>query len=176
MDLFETIEVRQSIRRFRNVPVELEQLTQILKAAIRAPSAGNLQAYRVFLVKGSAVRQILARAAGNQGCVAEAPVVLVFCADPARSAVKFGARGQQHLCLQDATIACAYAQLAATALELASVWIGAVVEPEAVKEALRLEEGLWPVALLPLGYPAEQPARNLRRTLAELVQELPSEA
>ena len=171
MEFFETVWARRSIRKFQQTVVEAEKLTRILEAANRAPSAGNVQAYRVFVVTQPSLRQRLARAAGNQPCVAEAPVVLVFCADPARSAAIWGAKGEQLLCIQDATIACAYAQLAATALGLASLWLGAVIEPEAIKEALGLTEDLWPIVVLPLGYPAESPTQKPRRDLRELVRQ-----
>lgn len=51
----------------------------------------------------------------NRGFIAEAPVCLVFCADPARSAATFGERGARLYAVQDATIAAAYAQLAIVA-------------------------------------------------------------
>lgn len=172
MEFFETVQTRQSIRKFQATPVEAEKLTRILDAANRAPSAGNLQAYRIFVVTHPLLRQRLARAAGNQPCVAEAPVVLIVCAEPGRSAAVWGAKGEQLLCIQDATIACAYLQLAATALGLASVWFGAVIESEAIRESLGLTEDLWPLVVLPLGYPAEQPARTPRRALQDVVSEV----
>ena len=171
-DFFEVIRQRRSIRRFGSTSIAEAPLTQILEAANRAPSAGNAQAYRIFIVKQAALRQRLARAAGNQTCVAEAPVVLVFCADPARSTAMWGAKGAQLLCVQDTTVACAYAQLAATALGLASVWLGAVIEAEAIREILGLPEDLWPLIVLPVGYPAEAPALRNRRLLSDLVQEI----
>ena len=82
-DFFDVVRRRRSIRKFRPDPVSDGLLTQVLEAANQAPSAGNAQAYRIFVVKQYAVRQRLSRAAGNQSCVASAPVVLVFCADPA---------------------------------------------------------------------------------------------
>lgn len=172
MEFFEVVQKRQSIRKFKATPVEADKLSRILKAANRAPSAGNLQAYQIFVVKDPALKARLDAAAGNQGSVKEAPIVLIFCASPERSATRYGSRGEELYCVQDATIACAYAQLAATALGLASVWIGAVFEPETVKEALGITEDLWPIALLPLGYPAEETPRTPRRTLEDLVREL----
>jgi nitroreductase len=70
----------------------------------------------------------LTRAALDQASIAQAPLALVFCAQPERSAQKCGQRGRTLFSVQDATIACAYAQLAATALGLASAWIGAFDE------------------------------------------------
>ena len=116
------------------------------------------------------VRLALARACGDQPYVAQAPIVCVFCADPARSAVSQGARGASLYCIQDATIACAYAQLAATALGLGSVWVGSIFEPESIRDTLGLRAEERPVALLPLGYPAETPRPTSRRLLRDLVR------
>ena len=172
MQFFDVVRRRRSVRRFTSRRVTKVQVRQILEAANRAPSAGNLQAYQVYVVSDPVVRRRLDAASGSQGPVAQATVVLVFCAAPRRSAVRYGAKGEQLFCIQDATVACAYAQLAATALGLASVWIGAVQEPEVVREALHLDGDLWPAAFLPIGYAAESPARTPRRALRELVREL----
>ena len=172
MEFFDAIERRQSIRQFEPTAVEWDKLMQVLGAANRAPSAGNLQAYRIFVMREPWERQVLARAAGDQRHVAEAPLALVFCVDPARSAARYGARGEQLYCIQDATIACAYAQLAAASLELASVWIGTILEPEVVRASLGITEDLWPIALLLIGYPAEAPIRPPRRDLQDLVSGL----
>jgi nitroreductase len=170
-DFFEAVHQRRSIHRFRATPIPQALLTRILEAAARAPSAGNAQAYRIVVVTHPERRQRVARAAGHHKGVAEAPVILVFCADPARSMAMWGAKGEQLLCVQDTTVACAYAQLAAAALGLASVWLGAVIEPEAIREALGLTEDVWPLIVLPLGYAAEAPPPRPRRPLSELVRE-----
>jgi nitroreductase len=81
--------------------------------------------------------------------------VLVFCAAPDRAA-KYGERGRTLYALQDATIAVVHAQLTATALGLATCWVGAFDEA-AVVQSLQLPSGLRPVVLLPVGYPAEAP-------------------
>ena len=173
MQFFDVVRARRSIRQFPSRPVSGSLVRRILEAANRAPSAGNLQAYQVYTVWDPKLRQRLDAASGSQGPVAQAPVALVFCALPGRSAARYGTKGEQLFCVQDATIACAYAQLAATALGLASVWIGAVQEPEVVREALQLDGDLWPVAFLPIGHPAASPERTTRRGLRELVRELP---
>ncbi|MBI3321461.1 MAG: nitroreductase family protein [Candidatus Omnitrophica bacterium] len=171
-DFFEVVRRRHSVRRFTAQPVPEAQIQQVLAAANRAPSAGNLQAYQIYVVRDPRTRRRLDAASGSQGPVEEASVVLVFCAVPGRSAVKYGARGEQLFCIQDATVACAYAQLAVAALGLASVWIGAVQEPEVVKEALQLDEDVWPVAFLPIGHPAEAPPPRPRRAITDLVREI----
>ncbi len=174
MDFFETIQKRQSVRKFSPHPVEEEKLRRILEAANRAPSAGNLQAYEIFVVTSPEIKKKLSVAVGNQPCVTEAPVVLVFCAHPKLSAVRYGSRGEQLYCIQDATIACSYAQLGCTALGLASVWIGALMEPEMIRDLFPLEQEQWPVVMLPVGYAAEKPEPMPRRPLSDLVRRVNS--
>jgi nitroreductase len=171
MEFFEVLKQRHSIRAFAPTPVEQEKLQKILEAANLAPSAGNLQAYEIYLVRKKPQRVALARAAWDQEFVAQAPVVLVFLAHPARASRQYGQRGAKLYALQDATIACAFAMLAATALGLATVWVGAF-DDNAVARVVGVPEGLLPVAILPIGYAAEQPEPTSRRQLQELVHEL----
>lgn len=172
MTLFETIQTRQSIREFQDRAVEEDKLQAILSAANHAPSAGNCQACQIMLVRDRPLRNALAEAALGQEFVARAPVVLVFCAALAR-ATKYGERGRSLYALQDASVAAAYAQLAATAEGLGTCWVGAFDE-RVVVQGLQLNPNLRPIVLLPLGYSATTPPPTPRRPLAELVQELRS--
>ncbi|MEN8173939.1 MAG: nitroreductase family protein, partial [Chloroflexota bacterium] len=116
-------------------------------------------------------RAELADAALGQEFVAQAPVVLVFCAHAERSSKKYGLRGTDLYCLQDATIACTFAMLAATALDLASVWVGAFRE-STVRHIIRAPQQHQPVAILPIGYPAEEASIRPRRELSTLIHRL----
>jgi nitroreductase len=89
-------------------------------------------------------------------------------ADQAQSQDKYGQRGRDLYSIQDATIACLYAHLATADAGLGSSWIGAFSHEE-VSAALGLPEHLLPVALLPLGFPAEAPAPTPRKTICELL-------
>lgn len=171
MEFFDLIRARRSVRAYAPQPVEEDKLQQILTAANLAPSAGNLQAYEIYLVRDRQVRVELARASLEQWFISEAPVALVFCAHPDRSARKYGRRGARLYALQDATIACTFAMLAAAELGLATVWVGAF-DDESVRCAIRAPEAHQPVAILPIGYPAEQPGPTPRRSVAELVHEI----
>jgi nitroreductase len=170
MDYFELIQARRSIRAYQPRPVEEDKLTRILEAARRSPSAGNLQAYMIVIVRDAATRKALSRAALNQDFLAQAPVVLAFFADQQRAATKYHKRGVELYSLQDATIACAYAQLAAAQLGLGTVWVGAF-DDAAVRCVLKTQADWRPMALLPIGYPAETPASTSRRPLDELAKE-----
>ena len=171
MEFFEVIKQRHSIRAFAAKPVEPEKLQKILETADWAPSAGDLQAYEIYRVTQPTHRHALVHAAGEQEFVAAAPVSLVFCAHAARSTPKYGQRGARLYAVQDATIACTFAMLAATALGLATVWVGAF-DDDAVGRVIGTPEGVTPVAILPIGYAAETPQLTGRRRLDELVHEV----
>ena len=157
---FSVLDERRSIRAYKKRDVEKEKLDKILAAANSAPSAGNLQAYEIVVVKNKENKEAIADAAFGQDFIAQAPFVLVFCANQERSAVRYGARGRDLYSIQDATIAASYAQLASTALGLGSVWIGAFDE-FAVKKIISADK---PIAIIPIGYPDEKAEETKRRS------------
>lgn len=168
MEFFEVLKSRRSVRLYKDKDVEEEKLHKILWAANSAPSAGNLQAYEIVVVKDRRKREALSIAALRQDFIAQAPVVLVFLINPARTKWRYGLRGIHLYCIQDATIAASYAQLAATALGLGSVWVGAF-DSSKVSEIVGARGELTPVAILAIGYPAEKPTPTPRRSLRDLV-------
>ena len=169
MDFFDVIERRQSIRAYAANEIEQAKVERILTALCLAPSAGNLQAFLVVLVREQERKKRLDEAAYGRGFLTQAPIVLAFLADQHRSETKYGTRGTTLFSIQDATIAAAYAQLTATALGIASCWVGAFDEAR-VGTILGAPAHLRPVALMPLGYPAEAPERRHRRPLSELMR------
>jgi len=171
-DFFETVRHRHSIRKYRSDrPVEQEKLHAVLEMACAAPSAGDLQSYRILVITDAAQRQQLGEIADNQAFIAEAPVALLFCSDPKRAGQKYGERGEQLYALQDATIAASYAQLAVVAAGLGSTWVG-YFDDARLKQTFNLEPGLEPVAVLSIGYPAELPEETPRRPINEVVTHL----
>lgn len=169
-DFFETVRHRHSVRHYQtDMPIEAEKLHAILETACAAPSAGDLQAYRIVTVRNPALREALGQAANGQAFIAEAPVVLVFCTDAERSAMEYGERGRSLYAIQDTTIAAAYAQLASVAAGLASAWVGSFDEAE-VARLLGLDSQIKPIALLCLGYAAELPDETPRRRLSDVVE------
>ncbi|HET19493.1 MAG TPA: nitroreductase [Chromatiales bacterium] len=171
-DLFETVRHRHSVRHFQaDMPVGREKLNAVLEIACAAPSAGGLQAYRIVAIESAEARRQLAHAAHDQACLAEAPLTLAFVTQPARSEQTYGARGRELYAIQDATIAAAYAQLAAVAAGLACGWVGSFDE-EAVCGVIGCGADERPVALIPIGYPAELPQETPRRPLGDMVRTL----
>jgi len=168
MEFFDVVKERHSIRAYNAEPIEPEKLQQILEAINRAPSAGNLQAYEVYLICDANRKTALAKAAYDQEFLIQPPMVFVFCAHADRSADKYEKRGIELYCVQDATIACTFAMLAAAALGLSTVWVGAFDEDE-VRRAIGGPQDHRPVAILPVGYPAESPQTRSRRSLNDIV-------
>lgn len=172
MELFEAYRHRYSVRAFQTAPVSEQAVTAILEAANSAPSAGNLQAYEIVIVRDTERKRELAKVSWEQYFLAEAPVVLVFCANPDRNRAKYGVRGAELYCVQDASVACAYAQLAATALGLGTCWIGAFAEAD-VHRIIKAPAAWQPVAILPIGVPADAAKPRNRRALTDLVHPEP---
>lgn len=168
MELFEAIRKRQSVRNYLAKHVEEEILVKILEAANQAPSAGDSQGYEIVAVDDSFLLSQMWKALSDQSFPKPAPLALVFCANEERSGAKYGARGKDLYSVQDATIAAAYAQLAATGLGLHTVWVGAFDEEE-VRKTIEAPAHIRPVAIIPLGYSEQQPAPTSRRALSDLV-------
>lgn len=171
MDVWQAIESRSSVREYDSRrDVSEDDLLRLLGAAIRAPSAGNLQPWRFFVVRDRQVKLALARAAADQEFVAQAPVAIVVCAEPDRSARRYGRRGTELYCLLDCAAATQNLLLAAAALGLGSCWVGAFSE-SGVRSAVRIPSTLRPVAIVPIGWPRGEPEeRTSRRSLDQVVE------
>jgi len=96
---------------------------------------------------------------------------MIFCVEPKRCSVEYGSRGEELFCVQDATIACTYSQLAAHSLGLSSVWIGSFDE-EKVSHVLNLETYLKPIAILPIGFSNETPEIATRRPIDKIIHKI----
>lgn len=169
MDFFDVVAARRSVRAFKKRAVEKEDLAKILESINSAPSAGNLQSYEIIVVKDSKRKLALAEASFGQKFIAEAPVVIAIFANMKR-AEYYKDRGRELYCINDASIAATYAQLAATALGLSTVWVGKFDDSK-VSKILDAPEFTKPVALLPLGYADEKPRKTKRRNIKDIVHE-----
>lgn len=167
-DLLTLIKKRYSVRRFKPDPVPPEIIAGLLEAARWAPSAGNLQPWFFYVVTRQKEKEMLAAAALNQRFVAQAPVCIVVCAEPDRSARVYGDRGRHLYCYQDTAAAAQNILLAATGYGLGTCWVGAFKEEE-VRRSLAMPAGRVPVALIPAGYPADDSVhRPGRREVSEI--------
>ncbi len=168
MDVFEAIKSRRSVRAFKKQTISSDEITKLIDAARWAPSAGNIQPWKFVIVEDPKIKHELSAAASDQTFIEEAPVVIVVCADQAQSAKGYGSRGANLYCLQDTAAATQNVLLAAHAMGLATCWVGAFQEEEA-RKVLNTPSGLRPVAIIPVGHPAEKPPARSRKPLGEII-------
>jgi len=166
MDVFEIIRQRYSCRRYLPKAVEEEKLRQVLDAARLAPSASNRQEWRLVVVTDRAKREQLMAAASNQTFVGDAAVVIACCAETDGHVMRCGEK-----CYPiDVAIAIDHMTLAATALGLATCWVGAF-DAAATRKILGIPDSIPVVQLLALGYPADAPpAQKPRLALEKIVK------
>ncbi len=170
LDIMEAIKRRRSVRRFKSDPVKEEDLQKILDAARWAPSAGNMQPLELIIIKDEEVKQRLAIAALGQPFIAEAPVVIVVCANVPRTTRRYGHRGARLYVVQDTAAAAQNIHLAALSLGYSTCWVGAF-DDEEVARVIEAPESVRPMAIIPLGRPAEKPSLPSRLPLDEIVHE-----
>jgi len=181
MEVFEAIRTRRSVRRFTDKGIEREKLASILEAARQAPSWANLQCWRFVVVEDPETREKLSDLSyvesffGPRGYksnpsrkgIAEAPVVIVACADPDQSGVLW----KQSYYMTDIGIAAQNLMLAARALGLGTVFVG-VFNEEGVRDLLNIPTHVRVVGIFPVGYPLEEKTEGpARKPIDEIVFE-----
>ena len=166
---------RKSIRAYEEREIEAEVRAEILKATLRAPTAGNLMLYLILDVTDQTIKDKLAVTCDNQPFIARAPMVWIFLADYQRWYDYFLASGVDELCQQkdismikpeegdlflacsDALIAAQNAVIAAESFGIGSCYIGDITERyEVHKEMLNLPQYVFPICMLVFGYPTQQ--------------------
>ncbi|MEM1526633.1 MAG: nitroreductase family protein [Ignisphaera sp.] len=164
MEVLEAIRTRRSIRLFADKPVEEEKLRLVLEAARLAPSAGNRQPWRFIVVSDPSTREEIkhikekyrpkpkpeSKLPPRRSPLETAPIIIVGCGVPSESFP-----GTEFWRI-DVTIALQNLVLAAHSLGLGTCWIGVHHEEEELKKILGIPEDARIVAMVALGYPAEE--------------------
>ena len=159
---------RRSIRKYAEQEVSQEQIEAMLKAAYWAPRVN--ERWEFIVVRDQQTKKELSRRDCPKGDittqphVAHAPVDIVVCID-LRGASE---RDRELYAMQEASAAIQNMLLTAYEQGLGSCWNGSF-DDERVKEALNLPEGMKPVAIVSLGYPAEAGKGIRRRRLKDVV-------
>ena len=146
---FELATERYSVRSFSTQTIETEKITQILEAGRVAPTACNNQPQRIKLITSS---EDLAKVDECTPCRFNAPAVLLVCYE--KSACwnrQFDGASSGEV---DASIVTTHMMLAAQDLGLGSCWV-MYFDPVKARELFGLSDKIVPVAMLPLGYPAQ---------------------
>lgn len=175
---------RKSVRVFTDQPITPTEKQLILEAATQAPTPGNQQLYTILDITDQAIKEKLVSSCDDQPFIAEAQLVLVFCADCLKWYNAFlsagcGPRdpgvGDLMLAVSDANIAAQNAVVAAQSMGIGSCYIGDIMENyELQKEILQIPRYVFPCAMLVFGYPTEQQLRRekpKRAALSHIVHE-----
>ncbi len=153
MDTLEAIHTRRSIREYQDKPVPEELVTEILKAAMAAPSARNQQSWEFIVITDAEVRGKIPTVSPFAQMIVNAPLGILVCGNlkietaPGYWVVDCSAATQNLL-------------LAAHSLGLGAVWTGVYPREErmdGLTELLNLPEHIMPHSLVVIGYPAQQP-------------------
>ena len=175
------IKQRRTIRKYTQQPVSNELLNRLIEEASRTQTMGNLQLYSVIVTRSQAMKEVLAPAHFCQPMVTQAPVVMTICADFRRTT---------DWCLQRqadpgydnplsfinaATDALLFTQTFCCLAEeegLGLCFLGTTVyQPQAIIDALKLPELVFPVATLTVGWPDEQPNQPDRLPLQAILHQ-----
>ncbi len=169
-DILTALHARRSVRAYLDRPISDADKKAILLAACAAPTAGNQQLYTILDITDQALKDALAESCDHQSFIAQAPMVLVFCADcrkwydayaEAGLSPRTPGAGDLLLAVTDAAIAAQNAVTAAESLGIGSCYIGDILEQyETHRELLCLPEYVVPSVMLVFGYPTEQQKRR----------------
>lgn len=157
MDVLEAIRTSRPCGEFSSRPVAPETLKKILGAARLAPSQQNLQPWRFVVVRDDEQKRLLAQATPRGRLLAEAPAVIVAFSVEEDIPMTIG--GFISAYPLDVAVAIDHLQLAATAEGLGTAWI-VEFNDEKVRSVLHVPEGIHPLAIIPVGYPAEQNGKS----------------
>jgi nitroreductase len=159
------IRQRRSIRKFTPQIPAKQEIEQILEAARWAPSGQNNQPWKFMVIEDTKTREGLSQFTSYKRIVSGAPISIVVCLDSAisynrdKDLMAIGAAIQNMLL-------CAYSR------GLGSCWLGEIIKrKERVSQYLDLASNLEIMAVVTIGYPAENPAEVTRRFLKEFLIE-----
>lgn len=177
----ETLLTRKTIRKYSGREVTDSELDQILKAAIRTSTTGNMQVYSIVVTRDQSMKERLAPAHFNQKMVTEAPVMLTFCADFNRFNKWCRQRDAEPgydnflsfmTASIDAILAAQTACIAAESIGMGICYLGTTTYmADKLIDILNLPAGVVPVTAITLGWPAEDPDQVDRLPLEAVVHD-----
>ncbi|NOY89088.1 MAG: NADPH-dependent oxidoreductase [FCB group bacterium] len=166
-DILKFLNSHASVRKFTDRPITVEDEETIIKTAQRSPTSSNLQVYSIIGIRNQETKEEFAVLSGNQDHIKQCPLFLIFCADLHRLALINKKKGYPFhgeytemfiIATVDCTLVAGRALMAAQALGLGGVMVGAIHnDPEKVSRLLALPEFVFPVMGMSLGYPAVPP-------------------
>ena len=151
----ENIMTRTSIRQYKDQPVEQEKIDIMLKAAMAAPTAVNLQPWHFIVINDKKTIDMLAGPRPTN-----APLMIAVCGDTDKTTMPERNEKLPDFWVQDVSAATENLLLAAHALGLGAVWTGVYPVMERVADVaniLNCPQNIVPLAVVRIGYPDESP-------------------
>lgn len=155
--VMKNIMTRTSIRAYQNRQVEDDKVETMLRAAMAAPTAGNKQPWKFVVIKEKQTLKAISEHFSTMKMAEHAPMAIVVCGD---MNLTFPGDGLDYW-IEDTSAATENLLLAAHSMGLGAVWCGIYPMQERVtylKKLLNLPENIVPLNVIPIGYPAENPA------------------
>jgi Nitroreductase len=202
LDIKTAITERRSIRKYRPDPVPDDMLQELMEAARLAPSGTNHQPWRFIVVKNQEVKERIQAAAFNQVFLSQAPVLLVCCADLMTYARDTRKRLQELIdagvfgpeafdgypdidkpkdqaalkafiphAMLNAAIATEHIALRAVSLGLGTCWVQ-LMKAKQIAQILEMPDNLVITALMPVGFPDQNPAPRPRVSVQDIVYKM----
>lgn len=148
MDFLELAKSRYSCRKFSNKPVEQEKIDKIIEAAIAAPTAANLQPFKIWQLNKDSINK-MSKATPFTFSVS---AMLVVGANKSRAYNRnFDGKNFAEI---DATIVATHIMMEIQDLGLATTWIGHF-DPVILNKEFPEMEKYEVVAIFPIGYAAD---------------------
>lgn len=162
--VFNTIKERRSICSYEGREVPREMLLKILEAGQWAPSPSNVQSWRFVVIQEP--KQLQTLKSLSPGFPREATVAIAVCSDQ-RDTQSFENPLQQILAAEEAAMAVQNMLLAAIALGLGSCAVESFSRP-GIKALIELPDSVFPILLVAIGFPNEQPVPPQRKALSQI--------
>lgn len=153
--VIDNIMTRKSVRSYAERPVPDEMVETMLRAAMAAPTAMNIQPWEFVVLNKREAIDSLSEKLPYARMLKTAPLAIVVCAHSTIEG-RDGVRKDNPFWQQDASAATENLLLAAEALGLGAVWTAACLGETAlaVREALNLPAEVMPLCVVPIGFPA----------------------
>lgn len=162
METLEAIKTRRSVRRYKPDPVPLDLVKKIIEAGQWAPTGASKQYWKFIAVTDPKVMKMILRT--SPMVWGASPAAIFVCKDLARAGIdELQKRGSGEAC----GFPSQNVMLAAHALGLGTCAIGGF-NREAAIDILDVPDDVWPMLLITLGYPDEEPEAKPRRPKSEV--------
>lgn len=154
-----TILNRRSIRTFQNKQVPAEIITNLLRAAMSAPSACGQHIWHFVIIEDNAVLNELSCIHSGYHTLRNTPIAILVCGEPEAAVL-------ESFWEHDCAAATQNILIAAQSYGLGAVWQGvnpaSPQDADIIKKSVNLPESIHPFSIISLGYPAGMPVANDR--------------